>query len=231
MALHYVIELPVVIFQTLFCVDSKSVLQSLQHSNSISSNTIINEILHLIHILICKGTEVTFCWVPSHCGIYGNELADRFAKRAAKNENVTEVLNIPLTLNEAFCVLKRVAWGRFEDKQKQSKSLVKCKSHFFSFDDIQKSQFLNLTDTYKFKHFQSVFYRLKLNAFKTKYISTVRCLCGHTISSAHLLFECLPLKHFLPSFSENSLDKVFSNSELALRLTAHLLASPIGSYL
>ena len=150
MALHYVIELPVVIFQTLFCVDSKSVLQYLQRSNSISSDTIINEILHLIHILICKGTEVTFCWVPSHCGIYGNELADRFAKRAAKNENVTEVLNIPLTLNEAFCVLKRVAWGRFEDKQKQSKSLVNCKSHFFSFDDIQKSQFLNLTDTYKF---------------------------------------------------------------------------------
>ena len=118
MALHYMVDLPIVIFKVLFCVDSKSVLQSLQSSNSVPSNRNIDEILHLVHILVCKGTEITFCWVPSHCGIYGNELADRFAKRAAKNENVTEILNIPLTLNETSCILKRVAWGHFEDKLK-----------------------------------------------------------------------------------------------------------------
>ena len=75
MALHYLIHLPFSIFKVLFCVDSKSVLQSLQSPNAVSSHQFINEIWHLVHILMCKGTEITFCWVPSHCGIYGNELA------------------------------------------------------------------------------------------------------------------------------------------------------------
>ena len=53
MALHYISDLPIAIFEVLFCVDSKSVLQSLQCSNSDRN---IEEIVHLIHILIYKGT-------------------------------------------------------------------------------------------------------------------------------------------------------------------------------
>ena len=35
------------------------------------------------------GTTVRFCWVPSHVGIHGNELADREAKLAALSADIT----------------------------------------------------------------------------------------------------------------------------------------------
>jgi hypothetical protein len=31
------------------------------------------------------GIGITFCWVPSHCGIIGNEMCDRLAKSGALN--------------------------------------------------------------------------------------------------------------------------------------------------
>ena len=231
MALHYLVDLPFDIFRVLFCVDSRSVLQSIECSNNFSSHVIVNEVWHLIHLLSCRGTEVTFCWVPSHCGIYGNELADRSAKKGARMDSSSESLALPYSLNEAFSVLKRVAWSRFKDKQKQSKNLVFCKNNIFSFDQIRGLQYLNINDTYTYKRFISIFFKLKLNAFKTKYVSSVRCPCGHNITSSHILFDCLPLRSYLPDFSKKCLNTIFSNHELAIRTTAALLSSPVGSFL
>lgn len=152
-------------------------------------------------------------------------------KKGARNDNVSEQLNIPLTLQEAFCNVQKVVWNRFENKQKQSKGLVLCKSKFFNYDYIQKRYFPNVNDTHKFRHFMSIYYRLKLNAFKTKYSTSVSCLCGQNITSTHVLFECPQLKNFLPAFSEDNLNSVFLNDELALRLTAALIISPIGTFL
>ena len=70
----------------------------------------------MIHLLTCKGTDITFCWVPSHCNIFGNELADSSAKKGAQKENVSVNLNILMSLHEAFCALKREAWHRLEKK-------------------------------------------------------------------------------------------------------------------
>ena len=62
--------------------DSKSSLISLNQFNPKL------EILKEIHTLIFKittlnKTKITFCWVPAHCDIRGNELADQEAKLAA----------------------------------------------------------------------------------------------------------------------------------------------------
>ena len=102
MALNYLLDLPFAVFRVVFCVDSKSVLQSLQIPDSKNSHVIVSEVKHLIHLLICKGTEVTLCWVPSHCGILGNELADKFAKKGARQDFLAEKLHVPLTVQEAF---------------------------------------------------------------------------------------------------------------------------------
>jgi len=37
--------------------------------------------------------EVKLCWVKAHAGTMGNELADTLAKKAAKNESLTEECN------------------------------------------------------------------------------------------------------------------------------------------
>ena len=37
----------------------------------------------------CRHKSLRFCWVPSHVGIHGNELADREAKYAALSGDIT----------------------------------------------------------------------------------------------------------------------------------------------
>ena len=81
---------PMVLFSVLFCVDSKA----LKNEDNRERCDIIFEIKYLIHCLIMKGSCVDFCWVPSHCGILHNELADRAAKKGALNTPNSTLISI-----------------------------------------------------------------------------------------------------------------------------------------
>ncbi|MES9951106.1 MAG: reverse transcriptase domain-containing protein [Candidatus Thiodiazotropha sp.] len=59
--------------------DSLSVLQALNHSSS--KNPQIQSLLEKHHE-ISDLKQILFCWLPSHVGIYGNEIADRKAKES-----------------------------------------------------------------------------------------------------------------------------------------------------
>ena len=63
--------------------DSRSALQAIQKLDS--TNSLVQEITSLIKILTDQQTIVLFCWIPSHVGIVGNELADKAAKEAIQN--------------------------------------------------------------------------------------------------------------------------------------------------
>ena len=65
---------------TIFC-DSRSVLQSL--SNFTSHHPLVLEVLEWLLLAKHRGKTISFCWVPAHVGIAGNEAADNFAKNAA----------------------------------------------------------------------------------------------------------------------------------------------------
>jgi kelch-like protein 2/3 len=60
--------------------DSMSCLQAI--SNHKFTHTDILEILEKCHALQTNGKLIQFCWIPSHVGIKGNELADNAAKTA-----------------------------------------------------------------------------------------------------------------------------------------------------
>ena len=64
---------------------------------------------HLIHHLLVKGTGVTFCWSPSHCGLTFNEQTDRAAKLGAINMQST-VLDIPLSSKEMYNIIENDVW-------------------------------------------------------------------------------------------------------------------------
>ena len=48
-----------------------------------SKNPLVQEICQRLNSLSLGGKEFTPCWIPSHVGITGNEMADVAAKRAA----------------------------------------------------------------------------------------------------------------------------------------------------
>ena len=58
--------------------DSMSCLQEIEGEDT--KNPFICHIMNLIWLLSDKGTHVRFCWIPSHCGIEGNEKVDQLAK-------------------------------------------------------------------------------------------------------------------------------------------------------
>ena len=57
--------------------DSLSVLKALNHTSS--KNSQIQKLLEKHH-KIANTKEILFCWLPSHVGIIGNDIADRKAK-------------------------------------------------------------------------------------------------------------------------------------------------------
>ena len=66
---------------------------------------IVFEIKYMIHCLLAKGTIVDFRWVPSHCGLAGNERADRIAKDGAFRHTLSHI-DISLSTREIFTILE-----------------------------------------------------------------------------------------------------------------------------
>ena len=79
----------------IFC-DSLSVLCDLQELNQ---SCLSNEIRHLLYMLKKQHLEVFFLWIPSHCGIFGNETVDGLAKDALEQENETEIAHNKSEIN------------------------------------------------------------------------------------------------------------------------------------
>ena len=55
------------------------------------------EIKYLVHCLLIKGTDVTFCLISLHCGLTFNECADRAAKQRAMNNMQSTITDVPLS--------------------------------------------------------------------------------------------------------------------------------------
>ena len=79
--------------------DCLSALISLQSPN----DNFATDILYNYTELLYKGTQVHMEWIPSHCGINGNEMADHLAKQALQDE-IT--INNRLCLSEVSALLK-----------------------------------------------------------------------------------------------------------------------------
>ncbi|GBN45397.1 hypothetical protein AVEN_185231-1 [Araneus ventricosus] len=72
--------------------DSLSVLESMTSLLRFSHPLAFN-ILELHDRFTGKGFSIFFCWIPSHVGISGNELADNLAKSATNSLNSSAPVN------------------------------------------------------------------------------------------------------------------------------------------
>ena len=89
----------------MFLTDCWSILQSLQ---SPGGDQIFSNIRQELSLLKNK-TSVTLQWIPSHCGVGGNEEADRLSKMGSKLEQSAQ----PMSYSEAKTILRnnfRTEW-------------------------------------------------------------------------------------------------------------------------
>ena len=59
-------------------------MQALQNKNL--ANPLVSDLLVKLSNLRDSDTDIIFCWLPSHMGIRGNEMADRAAKSALSSD-------------------------------------------------------------------------------------------------------------------------------------------------
>ena len=84
---------------TVILTDCKSMLQSVQGSRDRSQ--LLENIRKELTILSSK-TNLVLQWIPSHCGIYGNEEADRLSKKGSKLDQYEN----PVSYDEAKTLLR-----------------------------------------------------------------------------------------------------------------------------
>ena len=90
---------------TVFLTDCRSILQSLQ---SPGGDQIFSNIRQELSLLKNK-TSVTLQWIPSHCGVGGNEEADQLSKMGSKLEQSAQ----PMFYSKAKTILRnnfRTEW-------------------------------------------------------------------------------------------------------------------------
>ena len=62
-----------------------------------------------------KGIGIEFCWVPSHCGLYWNEISDKLAKQGVmKNMSEVSSNNLLLSSHEINSLLKKMYRNKFK---------------------------------------------------------------------------------------------------------------------
>ena len=84
LALNYYQNMGPVHHDVVVYSDSMSCLQAIEGEDT--ENPFICHIMNLLWSLSDKGTRIRFCWVPSHCGIDGNERVDQIAKETLDQE-------------------------------------------------------------------------------------------------------------------------------------------------
>ena len=84
------------------CSDSAAALEALRGGKSKARPDIVNDILRIM-IRIGEGSDITFCWVPGHAGVQGNEQVDSLAKESLSKQVVE---HLPLGRVELRGIIK-----------------------------------------------------------------------------------------------------------------------------
>jgi ribonuclease HI len=146
--------------------DSKSAIQAVTHFRW-EASSLIPEIIELIKNLKSAGTQVTFLWIPSHSGIYGNEIADELANKTRTD---------PDGLTMAYTSNIKESLSKLKDRHKQE-TFIKIKALSTNLAPTNRTDMKILPWlTHKKRYIQVALLRLrcghnKLNYFTNKWKS------------------------------------------------------------
>lgn len=153
-----------------FFTDCRSLLQTLQKDCTDQQTQDIREALSGLS----KQSTVSLQWVPSHCGIAGNEKADALSKEGSKMEQFSH----PVSYKEA----KTIIHNRYQSKWKEKRGADK------SLDAIHLLQRQQQTILFRLRTGHC---RLLSHLYKLKISHTNECPCGTGLQTpTHILQFC-----------------------------------------
>ena len=189
LALNYYQHMDPVHLDVVVYSDSMCCLQAIEGEDT--ENPFICHIMNLLWSLSDKGTSVRFCWVPSHCGIDGNERVDQLAKETP-DQDIDPLASVHYTdmkplVNSYIQNLVQTKW----DVSVHGKDLYLLKPTLGppkKFQDLTRAEEVAIT-------------RLRIGHTKaTKSHILSRGLptgchhCGQTLTIDHMLLECALLQ-------------------------------------
>ena len=181
-ALDFINDCPKSITSVIIFTDSLSSIQALQIPGT-SRTELIYEILFLIHQIHLKNTHVTVAWIPSHCGIHGNEVVDHAAKKAGESQDAP-ITNLGLSLNEGINLLKQAIHEIWHNEL-----TCYCNDHVWDPRPVKKGLFLQVP-----YHLSSLIFRLRTEAYYCKYREQY-CKCKQVLKLMHIFEGCIYIHH------------------------------------
>jgi ribonuclease HI len=173
--------------------DSLSVLNSLENTCKYDVNYLILFIKHLLFILNGCDKIIHFLWVPSHCGITGNEKADA-ATRGPLDFDHSSLMKIPFTdcrsqITQKLLLLWKDYWEFIsEEKGKWYKKIQGSPpaQPWWYNKQIDNRKYITTINRMRFGHGQFRTHLKRLNMVESRECAA----CGVDEDLEHIVLEC-----------------------------------------
>ena len=186
-ALHFSVQLleqsKVVIF-----TDSQVAL-SLMNGYALSYRVLLYPILSCLQIIQEKEITLSIQWIPSHCGIPGNEYVDKLAKETHK---VTVLTNIPVPFKESISLCHTAIWRQWRRDRATELSLSKL--HPYRKKNLAEPLITSIDN----RKINTCILRLRIghcslrhHLFNLKIEDSPDCDCGQIETVEHVLLNCV----------------------------------------
>ena len=167
------------------CSDSKSALQSI--ANPPFSHHLQVYIRNLHTDLHASGFQIIFLWVPSHCGIQGNELVDFYAKQSLSLVTITD---IPINMDSVKTAIRQTLAFHWQTQWQADTTVTQLRTIKLTTKSWGSSSRKNRQE-------EKMLCRLRIgHTFIThshcfKQITRPQCdTCDEDITVSHLLIDC-----------------------------------------
>lgn len=173
--------------------DSLSAIKAIENAqNTYKNHHVITKICEKTNYLITKGFRVVIVWVPSHCGVMGNERADKLANEA--HENPDQVINIKLNFKEISEMrFKNTTIKKWQEIWNESEKARFCYSILPSIPKYTwyKNQPFNRKEISFWNRIISNHTRCKNSLNRFNIVKSPICECKKNYETVdHIIFEC-----------------------------------------